>query len=410
LAEVQQPVRLVHITTVPMSLGFLVGQAEYARQRDVEMHAISSPGERLDSFGEQEHVPVYAVEMPRRITPLKDLGALWQIVRHLRRIRPHIVHAHTPKGGLLGTIAAWLARVPVRIYHMRGLPLATATGPKRTLLTWSEKVASGLSHETLSVSHSIRDMALELGLCPAGKIKVLLKGSGQGVDADGKFNPATIAQSARAEVRAKYGIPSDALVLGFVGRIVRDKGVVELVEAWQRLRDEFPHLHLLVVGPFEPQDPVPAAVEDTLRTDPRVHLTGENWDTPPLYAAMDIVALPSYREGFPNVPLEAASMGLSVVATRVAGCIDAVADGETGTLVPAKDSQALAEAVRAYVSDGDLRSRHGLAGRRRVEQYFRREVIWRAIYEEYAELLQKAGLPVPGVDDGPGAADGPEGV
>jgi len=184
-------------------------------------------------------------------------------------------------------------------------------------------------------------------------------------------------------------------VIGFIGRIVRDKGIIELAGAWKELREEFPDLHLLLVGPHEPQDPIPAEIDRMLHSDPRVHLLGEVSDIPPLYAVMDVLALPTYREGFPNVLLEAAGMKVPVVATRVPGCADAVQDGVTGMLVPPCDAARLAVAVRTYLHDGELRRRHGAAARDWVLQEFRPERIWQAIYEEYLELLEKKGIPVP---------------
>ncbi len=385
--------RIVHITTVPISLGFFTGQIGYMKARGFEIQAISSPGADLKKFAEREQVAIDAVEMPRRITPLRDLIAIFRLWRTLRRIRPAIVHAHTPKGGLLGSIAAWLARVPVRIYHMRGLPLIAAWGHKRLLLRWSEKVACLLAHRVFCVSHSVREVAVAEALCPSEKIKVLLRGSGNGVDATHRFNPANVGQNARKDTRSSHGIPADAQVVGFVGRIVRDKGMAELAGAWRTLREEFPILHLLVVGPFEPQDPVPPEVEALLRGDTRIHLTGMVDDTQPLYAAMDIVALPTYREGFPNIPLEAAAMALPVVATRIPGCVDAVEDGVTGTLVPPRDATALADAIRTYLNHPELRRQHGQAGRQRVLRDFRPEAIWEALYQEYVRLLREKGLP-----------------
>lgn len=390
-------VRLVHITTVPQSLNFLRGQVNHMQVRGIEVHAISSPGEDLDAFCSREHVVTCAVVMPRRVTPLADLRAVWRIYCRIRKIRPTVVHAHTPKGGLLGTVAAWLARAPVRVYHMRGLPFVTATNPKRLLLRWTEKVACALAHRVICVSHSLRAVAISERLCSPEKIKVLMGGSGQGVDAAGRFDPAQQPEGTRQNIRKRFDIPADAVVLGFVGRVVRDKGVVELVEALLALRAEFPALHLLLVGPFEPQDPVPAGIERVLREDPFVHLAGMDWNTPPFYAAMDLVALPTYREGFPNVPLEAASMELPVIATRIPGCVDAVVDGATGTLVPPRDSHALAEAIRTYLRDPALRRRHGEVGRKRVMREFRQEAIWGALYQEYVSLLRDRGVVIPRV-------------
>lgn len=386
-------VRVVHVTTVPMSLAFLRGQAAFMRARGVELAAVSSPGPDLEAFGREEGVPVAAVEMPRRITPLADLAAVRALCTIFRRMRPDVVHAHTPKGGLLAMVAARLCRVPVRIYHMRGLAFMGASGARRRLLQRTERLSCRLAHSVICVSESIRRLAVEEGICPPQRIRVLAGGSGQGVDARGRFDPERLPAGVRRDVRTRFGIPEAATVVGFVGRVVGDKGIVELEAAWHRLREAFPEVHLLLVGPFEPQDPVPADVEARLRRDPCVHLAGMDWNTPPFYAAMDVVALPTYREGFPNVPLEAAAMRLPVVATRIPGCVDAVEDGVTGMLVPARDAAALTEALRAYLSDAGLRARHGAAGRARVLRHFSPEVIHEALYAEYVRLAPPAHRP-----------------
>ncbi len=383
------PPRLLHITTVPMSFKFFEGQVAYMKDQGFEVHALSSPGAFLEEFAEREQITAHSVEMLRQISPLQDLKAILRLCRRIRKIRPTIVHSHTPNGGLLGTIAAWLTRTPIRIYHIRGLPLMTAKGNKRRLLWLSEKIACLLAHRVLCVSHSIREVAIAEKLCSPHKIKVLLGGSGNGVDAIGRYNPDRLTNSEHQAIRSEYGIPETALVIGFVGRIVRDKGVHELIQAWKMLRDEFPNLHLLVVGMLETQDPVDSDVVDILQNDDRIHLTDRQWDTPPFYAAMDLLVLPTYREGLPNVPLEAAAMRLPVVATRIPGCIDAVQDGVTGSLVPPYDGEALANAIRCYLLDSSLREDHAIAGRNRVLDFFRQEKIWEALEQEYVDLLHK---------------------
>jgi glycosyltransferase involved in cell wall biosynthesis len=381
--EVAAPT-LVHVTTVPMSLAFLSGQVSYMRSQGFRVHVVSSPGPGLSAFGEREGASVEAIAMRRAITPVHDLVALYRLWRMLRHARPDIVHSHTPKGGLLGMMAATLARTPVRVYHIRGLAFVTESGFRRRLLRLTEWISCALAHRVVAVSHSMRSIAVDEGLCPREKIKVLLGGSGNGVDATGRFKPLT--ESLRVAARAEHGIPEDALVVGFVGRLARDKGIVELAAAWKRLREELPGLHLLVVG-WNELEPGLAALWGALHSDPRVHLTGPQSDMPRLYAAMDVVALPTYREGFPNVALEAAAMRLPIVATSVPGCVDAVRDGVTGTLVPARDVEALTEALHLYLSAPSLRASHGEAGRRRVLAEFRREAIWEAIAAEYRDLL-----------------------
>lgn len=389
-----KPRILLHVTTVPMSLVFLKGQIGHMKSRGLRIHVLSSPGRDLESFAESENVPIHAVEMDRAITPIRDLRAVADICRVLLEVKPTIVHSHTPKGGLLGMIAAALMRVPVRVYHMRGLPMLTAKGPRRLLLKWTEKVAASLAHQVLCNSHSMREVVIAERICHRDKIKVLLGGSGNGVDAKVRFDPAVVDREARMKTRLELGIPACSTVIGFVGRVVLDKGIVELVEAWRNIRQDYEQCHLLVVGPFELHDPVPIDTEQVLREDPRIHLVGMVWNTPPLFAAMDLLVLPTHREGFPNVPLEAAAMELPVVATRIPGCIDAVEDSVTGTLVSARDAEELANAIRMYLKSPALRRRHGLAGRKRVLREFPQEAIWESLYSEYVRLMHDRGVPM----------------
>ncbi len=382
-------VRLVHLTTVPVTLDFLRGQAAYLRRHGFEVSAVSSPGGQLDAFGEAERVACFAVPMAREISPLRDLVALARLWRLLRRLRPDIVDAHTPKAGLLGVAAAWLAGVPARVYHLHGLRFLTTRGPRRHLLIAAERLAARLATRVLCVSHSSATVASACELVPDGKLAVLLAGSINGVDAK-RFSPC--GPEDRAEARSELGLPQAAPVVGYVGRLVRDKGIVELAGAWSRLREELPEARLVLVGPFEEQDPVPTEVATALLADPRVLVAGEVPDPARYYRAFDVVALPTYREGLPQVALEAAAMGLPIVATRVPGCVDAVYDGVTGTLVAPRDESALAGALRAYLLDPGLRKRHGEAARARVMREFSQERIWDALRAEY-EALASPGAP-----------------
>ncbi len=383
--------RVVHVTTVPQTLAFLHGQIDYVRSKGFEIHVASAPGDELANFSREQSVPSRGVPLTRAITPWSDLKAICQLWGWFRELRPTIVHAHTPKGGLVGMVAAFLARVPVRIYHIRGLPLQTATGLQRFIFRCTESITCRLAHRVLIVSHSLGTRAVRVGICPQEKITTLGHGSGNGVDARRRFNPSKQTQGVGLTLRHEMGIPQKALVIGFVGRIVGDKGVVDLAEAWTVLRKRLPQAHLLIVGPFEKRDAIPDEIKRQLEEDPRVHLPG-CLDSLPFYSVMNLLVLPTYREGFPNVLLEAAAMELPVVATRVEGCTDAVLDGETGTLVAARDAGALATAITLYARNETLRRQHGLAGRARVLKYFRPEHIWQAVVDEYESLLKQRGL------------------
>jgi glycosyltransferase involved in cell wall biosynthesis len=374
---------------------FFYGQVRYMGKKGFEVYYLSSPGELLIKHGQRGQVPVFGVEMPRSITPLKDLMAVAKIYRVLRKLGPQIVHAHTPKGGLLAMIASRLASVPIRIYHIHGLPFVTAVGIRRKVLRLSEKVACRLANMVFCVSSSILQITVAEGLCPKAKTKVLNKGSIDGVDAKGRLNPFRYSLNIRSEIRRKYNVPINAIVLGFVGRAVRDKGLVTLAEAWQALRKEFPALYFFIVGPFEPQDSIPVRVETMLRADSRVRVFGYQEEVPSFYSAMDIFVLPSYREGFGLAAAEASAMCLPVIATQIPGCIDVVNDGVTGTLIPPRDAEALINAIRIYIKSPKLREIHGKAGRKRVLRDFQPEPIWEATYQAYSSLLRKKNLPIP---------------
>ena len=382
---------LIHVVTVPDSLVFFRGQLRYLKEQGVQIHAVSSPGEMVTEMGIREDIPIHGIEMAREIDLFKDLRALGKLFTLFRLLKPDIVHAHFPKGGLLGVIAARLARVPIVIYNMHGLRFVTVKGFKRQLLKSSESLSCHLAHRVLAVSNTVRQQAVNYGICEEERISVLALGSINGVDAVGNFNPQRMPSAIRQEFRGRYQIPREAILVGFVGRIVRDKGIAELESAWQLLKNRFPNLFLLLVGPVEGHDPVPPMVLDSLKNEPRVRFAGSVTETAPFYAAMDILVLPTHREGFPITPLEAAAMELPVVATTVDGCVEAVANGVTGFLVPPRDSQALAAAIERLVLDPKLRQQMGLAGRQRVLRDFRPETLWQAQYQHYRELIGAGG-------------------
>jgi glycosyltransferase involved in cell wall biosynthesis len=253
-------------------------------------------------------------------------------------------------------------------------------------------VASACAHEVIAVSPSLAAEYVARGLAPAAKVRVLGAGASNGVEAERFRSPGPDEVAA---LRERLGLLEGTPVVGFVGRFTRDKGIAELMEAFDRLRVTVPGARLLLVGDFEAGDPVPAATVDRIRTHPAIVQAGFVPDTAPHYALMDVLAFPSYREGFPNVPLEAAAAGLPVVGFRATGTMDAVVDGETGTLVPAGDVGGLARALEAYLADPALRRRHGQAGQERAAREFQPERIWQALLDEYDRLLAAAGCPRP---------------
>jgi len=382
-----------------MSLRLMRGQLAFLRDAGFDVFVATSPGEELDAVTRAEKVESFAIPIAREVSPLRDLKSLVGLYRVMRHLRPSITNVGTPKAGLLGGLAAWLSGVPCRVYTLRGLRCETAVGLKRPILLLSEYVACKTAHCVICVSESLRQKAVELRVVDPERIKVLASGSSNGVEAS-RFAPTADRFRQAAELRRGLGIPGGAPVVGFVGRFTRDKGLPELFFACEQLRRTIPDLKLLLVGDFEPGDPLPPKTRHAIESASHVIRPGFIGDAAPYYHLMDILALPTHREGFPNAVLEAHAAAKPVVAARATGALDAVIDGVTGILVPVNDADALAQALGLLLRNKELAAVMGAAGHERVRREFQQERIWKALVQEYSQLLRARGLPLPEKDSG----------
>jgi glycosyltransferase involved in cell wall biosynthesis len=332
--------------------------------------------------------------MTREINILSDLAALRHLLRIMRKVRPVITNVGTPKAGLLGGLASYFSGTPCRVYTLRGLRCETATYPKRALLLLSEWIACRCAHRVICVSDSLRTKAAGLGIADVRKLVVLASGSSNGVDVQ-RFVPTARRLQAAVDLRAKLKIPTDAPIIGFVGRLTKDKGVGELFYAYTKARSKYPRLRLLLVGDFEDGDKLALHLRQSIQDDSYVVRTGQVEDTAPYYHVMDILALPTHREGFPNVILEAQAAAKPVVTSTATGAVDAIQDGITGIQVPVGDESRLAHALLTLLQEPDLARRMGSAGHERVLRNFRQEIVWEALYRELCSLLVSKGLPIP---------------
>ncbi len=370
------------------------GQLRFLREAGFEVAVVSSPGPGLFETAIEDGVEPYPVPIVREISGLADLVSFCRLWALIGRIRPAIINVGTPKAGLLSGVAAYLRRVPCRVYTLRGLRCETSAGWKRWFLLQIERIACGCAHRVICVSESLRKKVVELGIADARKFVVLGSGSSNGVNVE-RFAATPERLDEAATLREKLGIPEDARVIGFVGRFTRDKGILELISAFAQLRILRPTLYLLLVGDFEEGDPVSSEVRDVIASDPHIVRTGMVQDPAPYYYVMDVVALPTHREGFPNVVLEAYAAGRAVVTTYATGARDSVHQGITGILVPVGDASSLGSALSQMIESPETAQEMGRAGRELVEREFRQEFVWGALEREFLLLLQKKGLPIP---------------
>lgn len=359
----------------------LRGRLRALREDGFDVTVVSSPGDLLTRTAALEGVSSVAIPIQRGIAPLADLVSLVRLWLLIGRMRPDMVEFSTPKAGFLGSLAAWLRRVPRRVYMLRGLKLETSYGLKRIVLLAAERLAARCAHVVLCNSRSLRAQAEKLGVGPAARLHLLGEGSSNGVDID-HFCPGP------SMVRIRLRLPKEAKIVGFVGRLTRDKGLPELIDAFGKILLREPDAHLLLVGWFDDgEDELTADVRDQIFTHPRIHYTGYVPDPLPFYRAMDVMVLPTWREGFPNVVLEAAATGIPVVTTLSTGSRDSVVPEVTGLLIPPGFPDAITEAVCKLLAEPERARRMGAAARVWVLEHYVDEHVMRMTSSFYKSLL-----------------------
>lgn len=366
-----RPARLVRVMTVPISIRYILqGQLRHLGQRGYEVYAVSADGPEVAAILEQEKCTHIVVPFTRRITPIRDLLCLVKLVVILRRIKPEIVHTQTPKAGLLGILAAWLARVPVRIHTVGGLPVMEAKGLRRLVLSWSDRTTYALATQIYSNSVVLRDYLISVFRIPKSKIDVIGNGSSNGIDTVRYSRGEAVVASAK-QLRREHSIADDDLVFCFVGRLVKDKGVEELVKAFLRLVVEKKNLKLILLGHFESElDPLDQLTQETIKTHESIIAPGFRSDVSTYLAASDVFVFPSYREGFPNVVLQACAMELPSIVTDINGSNEIIRHGENGLVVKPRDVEGLFDAMKRLAEDPALRKLLASQGRAEVVEKY----------------------------------------
>lgn len=369
--------KLLRVVTVDMSLRWmLAGQLMYLNENGLEVVGVAANTGLMDQVRKTEGIRCIDLPMRREIAPVQDLQSLWGMIKLFRRERPEIVHANTPKGSLLAMMAAWFCRVPVRVYTVTGLRFETATGMLRTILKTMERVTCRCATAVVPEGDDVKSMLIREGICkrPLDKIH---NGNINGLD----LEYYSLVPMPAADV---------PITFVFIGRVTHDKGIDELVEVFDAICQErhAGNLRLLLVGPLEQElDPISPKTLEIIKRNANIESVGFQNDIRPWVEQSHVVVLPSHREGFSSVPMQAGAMGRPCIMTRVNGAAEVIEDGQSGVLIDIRDKSALKAAMLRLAEDANLRVSMGHRGRKLMEERFDRRDLWEAIRQFYSDQL-----------------------
>ena len=384
IVDMDQP-KLVIVTTVPTTLASILAQQPKFLAQHFDVALISSPAAELKKVAESEGVSTYAVPMERGISPVRDLISLYRMIKQIKKLKPAIVHSYTPKAGLITMLAGFICRVPVRVHTFTGLIFPTSTGVKKKILIWMDRLICACATTIVPEGNGVKSDLITHAVT-LKPLAVIGNGNIAGVDTASFCKQKIISQGLHLPVKAQLNLPEDAFVFCFVGRFTKDKGFEELFEAFNSLPD---NAHLLLVGELDERLPLPREIEQALNNHPRIHNVGWQNDIRPALAISHVLVLPSYREGFPNTPLQAGSMALPCIVTDINGCNEIITSGFNGWVVPVKNSNALTAAMRNSMQVDNL-AQLGAQARSNIVGKFERQAHWQNLLCFYNEQLVKS--------------------
>lgn len=372
--------KIIRAVTVSMSVDFYTPMVKDLQQQGYEIVSVSSPGPELKGLRELG-VRTIEVPMERRMSPLKDLNSLWQLIRVFSRERPYMVHSMTPKAGLLCMLAGWLTRVPRRVHTFTGLVWPTSKGLSRKILMFTDWLTCACATHVIPEGEGVKqDLQQYITKKP---MRVLGYGNVRGVDME-RFSRRTEVMEASENIRCK-----DVFTFLFVGRIVRDKGINELVQAFQRIHAEHKDVRLLLVGRLEQElDPLKSETMQVIAEHDAIEHVGPKYgdDLLAYYAASDCFVFPSYREGFPNTVMEAGAMDLPCIVTDINGSREIIEDGKNGVIIPSQDADSLYQAMKEMVENTEKRSLYCSNARKMIAERFEQGFVRKCLYEFYEEI------------------------
>lgn len=367
-------------TTLGGTLFFFSGQPRLWKD-EFDVTAIAADQDYLIRFAEQEGIAYKYIPMHREISLLSDFACLIRFIWFFTKERPLVVHGNTPKASMLSMVAAWFTQRPVRIYMCHGLRYQTTTGLMRKVLMAMERLSCSCATHVVGVSDGVCRQLVSDGLCKEGKAKVIGYGTAGGIDVE-RFSVEAIRGI--PSVRQQLYIPVEDFVFCFIGRIVKDKGINELVAAFDRLSHELDNVHLLLIGLEEKDlDPIDGKTENLINLNKHIYAVGRQNDVRPWLAASNAFVLPSYREGVGMVLLEANAMGVPCIASDIIGCNDVVVEGVNGELVPAKNTDALHDKMKEWLEHPEKVLKMASLARNHVIAHYEQSFVRKSAFEYY---------------------------
>ena len=379
--------KLIRITTVPISLKHLIkGQMHFMSKNGFDVTMISADGEEINDVIKNEKCKHVLFPLTRKITPIKDLYTLIILYIFLKREKPLIVHTHTPKAGIIGMLASYLAKVPNRLHTVAGLPLLESKGFKRVILNFVEKLTYKCATKVYPNSYGLKKIILKNRFVKENKLKLIGDGSSNGIDTS-FFNPKLFSIDQNEVLRSKLGIKKNDFVFIFVGRIVSDKGINELVEAFDKFSNTYKNVKLLLVGPHENElDPISKETNFLINYNKKIIALGDQNDVRPFFSIANLLVFPSYREGFPNVVLQACSMGIPSIVTDINGCNEIIENNVNGIIIPVKNVKALLDSMKKICLDNLFYDKLKISCRTQIKNKYEQKLFWKKLLKEYKNL------------------------
>ncbi len=386
-------IKICRVSTVPFSMvSQLMPQIEYLCDKKIDVTMVSSYGKEIATLDFNKGFAYHTIEIPRNLHPVKDIIALVKLILFFRKKRFHIVHSITPKAGLLCAVASFITKIPIRLHTWTGQPWVTIKGPMKTFAVLADKLIALLNTGCYADSKSQSRFLIEKKIVKPEKIKVIGYSSLAGVDL-GRFHKNIISSVQKKQLKKELSINPEAAVFLFIGRMAGDKGFFELEKAFTEIADSGYKIHLLLVGPMDKDCGGKKNIDiDSFIDRPDVSYAGYTATPEKYFAISDILCLPSYREGFGTVVIEAASMGIPAIGTKINGLVDAVDDGKTGILVKARSIAQLYNAMIRLLNNPETVRNMGMAAQERCKLYFDSRKINREVYKEYIRLLNGRGF------------------